>query len=114
MLDVAGALEKIRGLIGEDGILFLDIVDFRAAFRRQGSVEDAVKIDHPYYLTEETARAYLARAGFAVKAVDYAADHLHIGFVCSPAAADPAAHPSPDDVRWFLREVRAVHNPGPA
>ena len=50
------------------GFLFVDIVDFRAAYLRNWSVEDATKIDHPYYLTQETMQAYLRRAGFAIVA----------------------------------------------
>ena len=69
--------------MSDDGIFFVDIVDFRAAYRRNGSVEEAIKIDHPYYLTEATMEAFLNRAGLAVREVDYARDHLHVGFVCT-------------------------------
>jgi SAM-dependent methyltransferase len=85
LLDVASALAAIRRLIAADGLLFVDIVDFRAAYLRNRSVEEAVKIDHPYYLTEATAAAYLQRAGFEIVRMDYAADHLHVGYVCRPA-----------------------------
>ena len=50
----------------DDGCLFIDIVDFRAAYLRNWSVEDATKIDHPYYLTQDTMTAYLRRAGFEI------------------------------------------------
>ena len=59
---------RVRELLTERGLLFVDIVDFRAAYLRNWSVEDAVKIDHPYYLTEATMAAYLRRAGFEVAA----------------------------------------------
>ena len=55
----------MRGLLSSRGLLFIDIVDFRAAYLRNWSVEDAVKIDHPYYLTQETMTA----------AILYAKDH---------------------------------------
>ena len=44
----------------DDGLLFIDIVDFRAAYLRNWSVEDAIKIDHPYYLTRADHGAYLS------------------------------------------------------
>ena len=64
LFDGSLSLRKIRGLLSEGGLFFVDIVDFRAAYRRSGSVEEAIKIDHPYSLTEETARVFLRRSGF--------------------------------------------------
>jgi hypothetical protein len=115
LLDVAGTLRRVRELLTAGGRLFIDIVDFRAAYLRGWSVEDAVKIDHPYYLTDSTMRAYLQRAGLDVLRSDYAADHLHISYVCAPAAPDPAALPPAADAAALLREVRFVQNaPRPA
>ena len=54
LLDVAGTLARVRQLLSDNGLLFIDIVDFRAAYLRNWSVEEAIKIDHPYYLTEPT------------------------------------------------------------
>jgi SAM-dependent methyltransferase len=114
LLDVSLSLGKIRALLAEDGIFFVDIVDFRAACRRNGSVEEAIKIDHPYYLTEETALAWLRRSGFEVLAVDWAADHLHVGYVCAPGTAQPGSTPPPEAVERQWRELRAIQNPLPA
>ena len=110
LLDVSLSLRKIRSLLSEDGLFFVDIVDFRAAYRRNGSVEEAIKIDHPFYLTEETALAFLRRSGFDVLAVDYAADHLHIGYVCAPAPAEEDALPAGEDVSRQWREIRSIQN----
>ena len=110
LLDVAGTLDRVRQLLTDGGLLFIDIVDFRAAYLRNWSVEDAVKIDHPYSLTEPTMNAYLERAGFEVLRADYAADHLHISYVCRPATARRGALPDPDGVSRFLREIRFVQN----
>jgi SAM-dependent methyltransferase len=109
LLDVQSSLSKVHDILGDDGVFFVDIVDFRAAYRRSGSIEEAVKIDHPYYLTEATMDAYLRLSGFAVKAIDYAADHLHIAFTCKKAQPD-AALPAGDEVRETFREIRAIHN----
>jgi SAM-dependent methyltransferase len=110
LLDVAGTLARVRGLLADDGLLFIDIVDFRAAYLRNWSVEDAVKIDHPYYLTDHTMRAYLSRAGFVVLRGDFAADHLHISYACRPGLANTDAVPPPESVERLLREVRFVQN----
>jgi hypothetical protein len=110
LLDIDGTLRRVRELISDHGTCFVDIVDFRAGFLRNWSVEEAVKIDHPYYLTESTMAAWLRRRGFRVVRRDYAADHLHVSYVAVPEDADPSAAPSPADVRELLREVRFVQN----
>jgi SAM-dependent methyltransferase len=110
LLDVAGTLARVRQLLSANGLLFIDIVDFRAAYLRNWSVEDAVKIDHPYYLTEPTICAYLKSAGFDVLRSDYAADHLHVSYVCRPGAADRDLMPTASSVDELLREVRFVQS----
>ena len=110
LLDVAGTLARVRQLLSDNGLLFVDIVDFRAAYLRNWSVEDAVKIDHPYYLTERTMVAYLRSSGFEVLRSDYASDHLHVSYVCRPGIADVDAMPAAASVDELLREVRFVQN----
>ena len=110
LLDITGTLRRVRELLTPEGLLFVDIVDFRAACLRNWSVEEAVKIDHPYYLTEATATAYLKRAGFDVVRADYAADHLHVSYIARPARPDAAALPPHESVRELLREVRFLQN----
>jgi len=115
LLDVGGTLRRVRELLTGRGQLFIDIVDFRAAYLRTWSVEDATKIDHPYYLTQNTMEAYLRRAGFGIAAVDYAADHLHVSYLCRLAPPVPDALPDPVAVRDLFREIRFVQNaPRPA
>jgi 2-polyprenyl-3-methyl-5-hydroxy-6-metoxy-1,4-benzoquinol methylase len=110
LLDVAGTLTRVRQLLSDDGLLFIDIVDFRAAYLRNWSVEEAIKIDHPYYLTEPTTCAYLKSAGFDVLRSDYAADHLHVSYVCRPGAADSDLMPTASSVDELFREIRFVQN----
>jgi ubiquinone/menaquinone biosynthesis C-methylase UbiE len=109
LLDVKGTLERVRMLLSQTGLLFIDIVDFRAAYLRNWSVEAAVKIDHPYYLTEATMMAYLQTCGFEVLRTDYAADHLHISYACRPARPRPLEIPA-GAADTLLREVRFVQN----
>ena len=110
LLDVATTLGRVRRLLTSGGLLFVDIVDFRAAYLRNWSVEEAVKIDHPYYLTDPVMTAFLRRTGFEVLRTDYAGDHLHIGYVCRPGVAEESARPERESVTALLREVRQVQN----
>ncbi|MDA1183165.1 MAG: class I SAM-dependent methyltransferase [Acidobacteria bacterium] len=109
LLDIGGTLRRVRALLAPTGLLFVDIVDFRAAYLRNWSIEEAIKIDHPYYLTESTMVAYLRQAGFDVVRTDFAADHLHVSYVARPS--QPAScSPSDEDVRALWREIRFVQN----
>jgi hypothetical protein len=84
LLDVAGTLGALRRLIADGGHAFVDVLDLVLAARRAGSVEGVVKIDHPYYLTYETARGFFARTGFEPVA-ERLSDGGHWGFVLAPA-----------------------------
>lgn len=110
LLDVAETLTRVRRLLAPKGILFIDIADFRAAYLRCWSIEGAIKVDHPYYLVDATMTAYLRRAGFEVLRSDYESDHLHVGYVCRPAAPESDILPEAASVRDLLREVRFVQN----
>tara|TARA_B100001123_G_scaffold295929_1_gene330032 strand:- start:346 stop:1290 length:945 start_codon:yes stop_codon:yes gene_type:complete len=110
LLDIKGALEAIRRLIAADGLFFVDIVDFRAAYLRNWSIEQAVKVDHPFYLTEFTMSAFLTRAGFDIARVEYSEDRLHVGYVCRPATPEPVNLPRPEDVSELWRELRYIQN----
>ncbi len=110
LLDVQVTLNKLRDLISDHGVFLFDIVDFRAATLRNNSVEEAVKIDHVYSLTEQTTEAFLARAGFAWKRKSYSADHLHVAYACTPCSPDPSALPSSAWVERQFDEIRRIQN----
>lgn len=55
-----------------------------------GAIERVLKIDHPYYLTRDTARAFFALAGYVPLVERQSADG-HRGFVlvpCQPSEPD--------------------------
>ncbi len=107
LLDVTGALLKVREVMSPNGLFFIDAVDFQAVYRNQGSVEAAVKIDHPFSLTRETMTAYLLRTGFEILRVAYAKDQLHVMFVCRRAEPRPDYLPESARVRDVWQEMRA-------
>ncbi len=113
LLDVSASFEILRKVIKPDGLFLVDIVDFRHAYLKNGSVEQATKIDHPFSLTEDSAEAYLARAGFETLRKCYSKDHHLVCYACRPRAPQPDAMPAPESVRAFFREIRAVQSHGP-
>jgi 2-polyprenyl-3-methyl-5-hydroxy-6-metoxy-1,4-benzoquinol methylase len=86
LLDVGATLASMRRMTAAGGHAFVDVLDLMIVARRQGSVEEAAKIDHPYYLTRETARAYLLQAGLEPISERLSGDG-HWGFVV--AAGEP-------------------------
>ena len=90
LLDVRGTLAAIRRLLADDGRAFVDVLDVEHVMLREGAIEGAVKIDHPYYLTRATARACFAACGLEVVA-ERMADDGHWGFVLTPG--EPALPP---------------------
>ncbi len=107
LLDVAGSLRKIRELLAGDGLFYVDFVDFRSIYLREGAVEEAVKIDHPYNLTRQTMDLYLAAAGFEVRAASFLPDGHHVGYLCG--RSEPRRpRPDPAYVEGALEEIRSV------
>jgi hypothetical protein len=82
LLDVKAALTAITAMIAPGGRAFVDALDVLLTARRCGSIEGAVKIDHPFYLTRQTARAYFDKVGLAVES-ERLSDDGHWGFVLS-------------------------------
>lgn len=99
LTDIASSLKTIRSKIRNDGLFFVDIVNlYSACVQKEHNLTEVVKIDHPYYLTAPTMRAYLGRAGFHILAED-AYGSLHTGFFCRPAEPDGGLLPSAGSVK---------------
>lgn len=80
--DIRLSLGKIHGLLSDNGLFFVDFVDFRKIYLKTGAVEGAIKIDHCYYLTDETTEAYLAACGFQIIRKGIAKDKVHVNYLC--------------------------------
>lgn len=108
--DIAATLEKVHSCLSKHGVFFVDIVDFRAAYLRYWNTSEAIKIDHPYYLTQESAEAFLRRKGFVIFRKGYAADHLHVNYVCGLGQPKNDLLPSSASVDHLFREIRTIQN----
>jgi SAM-dependent methyltransferase len=84
LLDVRRTLAALRRSVATEGHVFVDALDVRFMLERRGTIEEVVKIDHPYYLTRHTGRALLAQAGLEVVAERLSHDG-HWAFVTRPA-----------------------------
>ena len=106
--DLAASLKKIKQLLSWTGYFYIDILDFRAAYLRAGSLEDAIRLDHPCYYTELTIESYLARIGFSVIRKNYIPNSNHIGYLCKHAEPKPDHVPQEAAVQELMREMRQV------
>jgi SAM-dependent methyltransferase len=108
LLDVRGALRALRQMTSADGRAFVDIVDIDVLLRRTRSIEQAVKIDHPYYFTGPTAVALFDLAGFTIIAQRLTNDG-HRGFVLAPnVCTEPDWASLELTAAQFLRDIRAL------
>lgn len=110
LLDVDLSIKRMRDAMTDDGLFFIDIVDFRAAYLRNQRIEGAIKIDHPYYFTRQSIEAYLRKHGLKVERMNFAADHLHIGFLCRKTEPEANFLPDPAWVESFIDEIRQIQN----
>lgn len=110
LLDIRSTLRKIRDCLATDGLFFVDIVDFRAGYLRNWSIEETIKIDHPFYLTQSTMEAFLNRSGLKIIRKSYASDHLHIGYLCRKSAIESESMPDSRTVVKLFDEIRLVQN----
>jgi 2-polyprenyl-3-methyl-5-hydroxy-6-metoxy-1,4-benzoquinol methylase len=65
-LSVRTALEKVHQILIPSGILFVDVTDFETAARCNEDFRTYLKLDHCFYLSDQTMRAYLKATGFEV------------------------------------------------
>jgi SAM-dependent methyltransferase len=104
LLDVRTALAALAGMIAPGGRAFVDVLDVGLVAHRCGWIEDAVKIDHPFYLTRETARAYFDSTGLAVEA-ERLSDDGHWGFLLTRGPIREPDWPALAAARDELREL---------
>lgn len=93
LLDVSATVRALGRVLAPDGHAFVDVLDLGFMMRRRRAIEGAVKIDHPYYLTRQTAVGYFALAGLEVVR-ERLSDDGHWGFVLAPG--------SPREPNWEM------------
>jgi SAM-dependent methyltransferase len=80
-LSISGVLAKIASCLRPGGYLFVDPVDFETCARTMIEYRKLLKMDHVYYLSDETMRLYLKAAGFDLVATDFGDGTYYISFL---------------------------------
>jgi ubiquinone/menaquinone biosynthesis C-methylase UbiE len=108
-LSISGVLEKVAGCLRPGGYLFVDPVDFESCAGIAPDYRKLLKMDHVYYLSDETMRLYLKAAGFDLVASDLGDGTYYLGYLArytgdiqKPAQMTPYA-------REIGRMLRARH-----
>jgi len=106
-LDITSDLTKIRRIISSGGLFYISIIDFRAIYLRENSIREAIKPDHPFYLTEDTVQLYLHKVGFEILRSEY--DQHRVGYLCKPVdATKDFIKEDKCNVQEMLREIRSI------
>jgi ubiquinone/menaquinone biosynthesis C-methylase UbiE len=80
LLSISSVLAKVARCLNPGGFLFVDPVDFETWARTMYDYRKLLKMDHVYYLSDETMRLYLRAAGFEIVASDFG-DGSHISYL---------------------------------
>ena len=108
LLDISTSLKKVYDILAKDGLFFVDILDFRGCINRYGNIEQAIKIDHPYYLSELTMEAYFRKFGFEIVSKIFEKDPLHVGYLVKKSLPEETFLPSKDEQNQFWNEFRVI------
>ena len=87
LLSLQDSLRRVRSLLTEDGCFFVDIVDFDESCFLTGSVESALKADHCYYLSQQTASILLRRLDWHAVNIDLTVQPGLVGYLLRPGDA---------------------------
>lgn len=72
------ALKNLRRAVGKR--LWVDVAKWPIRASQGGSIERAMKVDHPYSFTARTCRGLIEKAGYRV--IETQDDWIYVGFLC--------------------------------
>lgn len=115
-LSISGVLAKVASCLKPGGYLFVDPVDFESCARTAVDYRRLLKMDHVYYLSDETMRLYLKAAGFDLVGTDFGDGTYYMSFLArytgdiqKPVHLTPYAH----EMGRMLRERLVLPAPQP-
>ncbi|MEW6718167.1 MAG: class I SAM-dependent methyltransferase [Chloroflexota bacterium] len=103
LFDLRKALMKIHYLLKPEGLFYCDIADFIEICRREGPPQATTKIDHVYWLTQETAIPAFRSIGFELVSIHTTLPSDQVGFLLRKS--EPSLlRPVPFD--WIQTQIR--------
>lgn len=113
LYDLKLSLTKIRGLLKPDGLFFCDLAEFLEIVRREGPPEATTKIDHVFWLTQETAPVIFRMLGFELAAMQLTLPPDQVGFLLratDPQPIQPVSRVWIQEKLRFFREINTDWN----
>ena len=107
LLDLRSALRRIRALLTPDGLFYCDIIDYLESCRTTGGPQTVSKMDHCYWLCQETAPLIFRSLGFEIVAATASFDPAVIGYVLRRGEARPVDGAS-GAVAYLVRRLREI------
>jgi len=80
-LSISSVLTKAASCLKPGGYLFVDPVDFESCATTITDYRRLLKMDHVYYLSDETMRLYLKAAGFDLVSSDFGDGSYYISYL---------------------------------
>jgi len=106
VFDLGATLRQLRRWVKDDGFVYADFSDYMEVCRREGPPEATAKIDHCYWLMQETAVNILKSAGFEVAMTNITMSAEQVGFLLRPAQPAPLESVPADQLNAWLRSFR--------
>ncbi len=106
--DLRKALSRIRELMRPDGLLFCDIAEFMESCRLMGPPETVTKVDHCYWLTQETAAGIFGAVGFEIVSMNVVCGPGQVGFLLRPCEPRTSEGIRPEQIQAQVRELQEI------
>ena len=106
LFDLRASLLKMRELLRTGGLLYCDIIDFVECCRLRGAAEAISKIDHCYWLCQETAPRIFRSLGLQVVSVNVSTDPECIGYILESCEPMTSSESNEFALHRMLRQLR--------
>jgi len=106
VFDLRSSLQRISGLLKPGGLCFCDIAEFMEVCRRDGPPQAATKIDHCFWLTQESAAPIFHACGFEILSSHVTTGPDQIGYLLAPVAPAPVRPIGEAEMNRQLRTYR--------
>ncbi len=108
LLDLRSALARIRALLKPDGLFYCDVIDYLESCRATGAPQTVSKMDHCYWLCQETAPLIFRSVGFEIVSASASFDPAVIGYVLRRGEARAVSGCAAEQVSYLVRRLREI------
>jgi SAM-dependent methyltransferase len=103
--NLKAVLAKMRQCLRPQGYAYCDFVDFAELCQLVGHPEAVTKIDHCFWLTQQTAAPIFRSAGFDIVSVNLTSPAPLVGYLLRASDPTPLMPPQPAEIQKELRQL---------